>query len=185
MKRPSIVEPELSRPLFVDKISAGGVLEHVVARPAERMALARRFDLLDLPKLEADLNVDLTSNGKMIAVTGKMSARVVQACVLTLEPVESGIEDDIDILYAPASFLDAGAGPPHAGSGDDEAPEPIVDGIIDLGELVVQHLAVAINPYPRKEGVVLGNAGAEGPSSAGSFHNPFAKLAEFKRKNKP
>ncbi len=182
MKHSPHIEPELSRPLPVDKISAGGVEEYLIASPAERKALAARFDLIDLPKLEANLNIDHASNGKMIAVTGKLSAKVVQQCVVTLEPLETQIDDEINILYAPAHFLDKGAGPPHVDSGEDEAPEPIVNGIIDLGELVAQHLAIAINPYPRKEGAVLENIETTAAEPSDSSLNPFAKLAEFKKK---
>ncbi|MDD5586360.1 MAG: DUF177 domain-containing protein [Alphaproteobacteria bacterium] len=182
MKHPVAAEPELSRPLPVDKIPAGGMEEHIVASPAERKALAARFGLLDLSKLEADLNMD-HADGKIIAVTGTLLADVVQQCVVTLEPVPAHITDKIGILFAPPAMLDAGASPPHEDSGGDEAPEPIVNGVIDLGELVAQHLAVALDPYPRKEGASLpvADLGAM-PQEAGK-NNPFARLAELKKKS--
>ncbi|NTU76919.1 MAG: DUF177 domain-containing protein [Alphaproteobacteria bacterium] len=181
MKRLPLSEAELSRPLPVDKISAGGMIENLVASPLERQALAQRFDLLDLPKLEAELNIDL-ARGRMVAVTGTLTADVVQQCVVTLEPVAAHIEDKIDILFASAKMLDVGAGMPHTDLGDEEAPEPIVNGIIDLGELVAQHLAVALDPYPRKKGAMLPNLNAE--TKAVNGNNPFAKLAASKEKAK-
>jgi uncharacterized metal-binding protein YceD (DUF177 family) len=180
MKHSPVAEPELSRPLQVDKIAAGGVAEHVVARAAERKALAKRFDLLDLPKLEADLNVD-HAQGQMLAVTGTLSADVVQQCVVSLEPVPTQIKANIDTLFAPAALLDVGANPPHAEEVENDAPEPIVNGLIDLGELVAQHLGIALDPYPRKQGVEL-NGATFGPAK--SVSNPFAKLAELKNKAK-
>jgi uncharacterized metal-binding protein YceD (DUF177 family) len=182
MKRRTLVEPELSRPLAVDKIPVGGMEEHIVASSAERKALAARFGLLDLPKLEASLNMD-HAEGRMIAVTGTLTADVVQQCVVTLEPVPAHIADTIDILFAPPALLDLGAGPPHADSGMDEAPEPIVNGVINLGELVAQHLAVALDPYPRKEGAELpvADSGAKTPKEG--VNSPFAKLVEMKKKS--
>ena len=179
MKHVSPIQPELSRPLLVDKIPAGGIEEHIVASPAERKALAVRFGLLDLAKLEADLNVD-REKGHMVAVTGTLTADVVQSCVVTLEPVPAHVMDSIDILYAPRTLLDVGANPPHSDAIEDEAPEPIVNGQIDLGELVAQHLAVALDPYPRKPGVSLD---ALKPEATGENTNkPFAKLVEIKKK---
>jgi len=185
MKRAVVIEPELSRPLQVDKISVGGVEERIVARPAEREALAKRFGLLGLPMLEAELSVDHAQGG-MIAVKGSLCADVVQQCVVTLEPLPAHITDTIDMLYAPAALLDVGASPPHNAAHSDEvdgeAPEPIVNGAIDLGELVAQHLAVALDPYPRKEGVSIDAkfAGSEKASTV----SPFAKLKALKGKNK-
>ncbi len=180
MKKKNIIEPELSRPLHVDKIPAGGLAEHVVARPLERQALAERFGLLDISLLEADLNVD-HAKGRMLAVTGKLTADVVQQCVVTLDPVPARVVDAIDILYAPAGMLDVGANPPHSDELDNDAPEPIVNGVIDLGELVAQHLAVALNPYPRKEGAVLQN-GASGEEEGNGVLTPFARLKELEKK---
>ncbi len=180
MKNNVKIEPELSRPLQVDRISAGGMAEHVVARPSEREALAKRFGLIELPRLEADLNID-HAEGRMIAVTGTITADVVQQCVVTLDPVPAHITDTIDILYAPAGMLDVGANPPHSDELDNDAPEPIVNGTIDLGELVSQHLAVALDPYPRKEGAMLEN-GSAGSMDEGKPVTPFAKLKEMKKK---
>ena len=174
-------EPELSRPLRVDKISAGGMAEDIVANAQERKKLTARFGLLDISKLEASLNID-PERGRMLAVTGTFNADVVQECVVTLEPLPSHISGSIDVLFAPPAMLDKGAGPPHFDSGEEDVPEPIVNGVIDLGELVAQHLAVALDPYPRKQGVGLPSGELKVESAAPKPVNPFATLVEFKKK---
>ncbi len=183
MKKPSPFEAELSRPLSVDKISAGGVAEHIVASAIERKNLAVRFGLLDLLKLEAKLNVDPT-RGKMYIVTGTMTAEVVQQCVITLEPVPAHIQDNIHILFAPPRMMEQGAGPPHLESAEEEVPEPIVNGVIDLGETIAQHLAVSLNPYPRKPGVALENVEFTIQKGKEVELNPFSKLSKPKPKPK-
>jgi len=172
------VAPELSRPLQVDRVSLGGVQEHIVARPEEREALAKRFGLLDLSRLEAALDVDHTE-GKMLNVKGKLFADVVQECVVTLEPVPAHIADTIDVLFAPPHLLKEEGQGELSDLGDAEPPEPIENGVIDLGELVAQYLSAALDPYPRKEGVELGNFeyGAKIDSDEIAAANPFAKLA--------
>jgi len=182
MKNITTQEPELSRPLQVDKISAGGMAEHIVANKAEKKALSERFGILDIKELEASLDID-HSKGGAIAVTGSMKAEVVQQCVVSLEPVPAHIEDKIDILFAPSHMLEKGANSPHSDEVENDAPEPIVNGVIDLGELVSQHLAIALNPYPRKEGVELIGVDAGGKGEEVK-NNPFSKLKGLNNNNK-
>lgn len=171
----AIKDHELSRPLQVDRISAGGVREQIVARPEELKALAARFGLWELSRLEATLDVD-RAEGKMFAVRGKLFADVVQQCVVTLEPVKDHITDSIDVLFAPPQIIKKDWDGAFTDIGDAEPPEPIENGVIDLGELVAQHLSIALNPYPRKEGVHLGSYEAKAQQAQNS-DNPFAKLA--------
>lgn len=181
MKHIPFLEPELSRPLQVDKISAGGMAEHIVASDSERKALAARFGLLGLSNFEAHLDID-HARGKMIAVTGSLKADVVQQCVVSLEPLTAHIEDNIDILFAPSRMLDVGANPIHTDEVEVEAPEPIINGFIDLGELVSQHLAMALDPYPRKAGLKPVEVEIGDANKSENIHNPFAKLAVLKEK---
>jgi len=61
-------------------------------------------------------------------------------------------------------------------------PEPIVEGMIDLGELCVQHLSLAINPYPHAEGVEYEHGDDAAQGEGFSFKNPFAALKDWKAK---
>lgn len=169
--------PELSRPLKVERVPVGGIEEHIVATPLEREALVKRFDLLDLSRFEAFLNVDREKGG-MFSVTGRISADAVQRCVVTLEPVCESIQDTIDLLFAPPHLIKKDKDGPLADFGEVEPPEPIENGMIDLGELVSQHLATSLNPYPRKEGASLGVVEVKPPVSTAEIKqlNPFAKL---------
>lgn len=169
--------PELSRPLKVERIPLGGIEERIVATPQEREALAKRFGLLDLPQFEAFLNVD-RAEGQMVAVTGTLKAEIVQQCVVTLEPLPQRVKDTINVLFSPPHLLKKDREGPLGDLGDAEAPEPIENGMIDLGELAAQHLATAMDPYPRKEGAELGRVEVSGPSDTAEIKplNPFAKL---------
>ena len=109
--------PELSRPLAVDKISAGGVEESLSPMTRNARRLAKRFGLLELPKLEAQLTVKPARGGSMFEVKGRMEADVVQQCVVTLEPLPAHIEQAISVLYAAPEWLEPGAGSPHVDPG--------------------------------------------------------------------
>jgi uncharacterized metal-binding protein YceD (DUF177 family) len=177
--RTSPDQPELSRPVAVDKISAGGALEKIEADHDERELLAERFGLIDLTKLEAKITVKPARGGRMFEVEGTMQADVVQRCVVTLEPLPAQIALDIKVIYAAPEWLETEA--VHEIDLDAEDTEPILGGIIDLGELVAQNLGIALDPYPRKKGVAYVEAEY---GAGGDKVNPFAKLASLTKKGK-
>lgn len=171
-------EPELSRPVRVEKISPNGVEETIVASPREREALAKRFDLVEVKSLEAKLRVTPKHAGLDFAVTGNVAADVVQRCVASLEPLSTHIDQAIDTHFAASA--DAGHGNAERDL-DEEDMEPIEGGIIDLGELTAQHLGLGLNPYPRKADVPP--VEVEFSKSAAPV-NPFAKLVVVKNQDK-
>ncbi|MDX9689183.1 MAG: DUF177 domain-containing protein [Alphaproteobacteria bacterium] len=168
---------ELSRPLKTDKIPQGGIKEHIIARPEERVALAKRLKLLDLLRFEAHVDVD-HERDQMLVVSGSLFAEVVQQCVVTLEPVTEEVRERFDLLFAPAHTLKHDVDG-NLGDAEAELPEPIENGLLDLGEIVSQQLAMAINPYPRKEGAVWQDIVVGPPPEdleVNKAKNPFVKL---------
>ncbi len=168
-------------PVALDEIPNHGLhitIDAPAAVRAQVLALvAGLASVHDLPKLSAVF--DLTRRGSKVHVTGHVSAKVAQTCVVTLEPIESAIEETVDVLYAPAA---AGAAEPETvvyGSDPNaakEPPEPLIDGKVDIGALATEFLVLGIDPHPRK-------AGAEfppfkvGDDGAGAF----AALAALKK----
>ena len=75
----------------------------------------------------------------------KSSAEVEQVCVVTLEPFRSQVSDEVERYFLPgASEADASAD-----------VDPFSDGVIELGEVVVESLSLALDPYPRKPGATF------------------------------
>jgi uncharacterized metal-binding protein YceD (DUF177 family) len=144
-----MIEPELSRPLRADKVSMNGVEEKIVASPKEREALAKRFSLVEMRQLEAKLKVIPKQLGIDFEVTGEFTADVTQRCVVTLEPLPVTLQQPIHVHYVAASLMSAEG--EH--SPDEDDIELIDGGIMDLGELVAQHFGLALDLYPRKEGL--------------------------------
>jgi hypothetical protein len=174
--------PELSRLLdFASTVLAGGAHEHVMASASERAALARRLGVVEVRALEAMLDLR-PWRGCGLETEGVLRATVVQTCVVSLELVESAIEAPISARYLPAAMSMSEASEPTQGDLDpfaEEPPEIVGEGrCIDLGELIVQHLAVAIDPYPRRPGAEFS---AHIEAAASPDEGPFAKLAALKR----
>ncbi|SFN05572.1 Uncharacterized ACR, COG1399 [Bradyrhizobium sp. Rc3b] len=162
MSRPNTgSEPDPWRaPVIVAQIPDTGLHRKLEASAAERQAMAEVAGLREILSAQADFDVVPRSGGR-VQVTGTVRARIGQTCVVTLDPIESEIEEEVDLVFAPeaearrlADLIAEGQdeeAPPEVA----DPPEAIVGGIIDLGRLATDALFLAIDPYPRKEGVVF------------------------------
>jgi uncharacterized metal-binding protein YceD (DUF177 family) len=140
--------PEFSRIVSVSRISPKGIEELLETRPAERAALAKRFDLVDLPVLKARLTL-IPGSRQTIEATGTIEAEIVQRCVVTLDPIVSRLDLHVNVVFLPA---ESGLNAPD--ELNDEF-EYFSGGKIDVGELISQQLGVSIDPYPRKADAAL------------------------------
>ena len=179
--------PEFSRIVNTDEQVSKKEKIILEASAQERAALAKRFELVLIDSLTAELTIIAASNGE-VTVRGPMHAQIVQSCVTTLEPVPEMVEDEVKVLFSPhVSDEDMPSNPDDLEDlSEDELmalldqPEPLVDGKIDVGEVVSQFLAVAMNPYPRKDGAELPEAALIEEEADEERPNPFAKLAGLK-----
>jgi hypothetical protein len=158
------MKPEFSRPVAVGHL-AGPAERHIAAGEPERAALARRFGLLALDRLEADVRLEPLARG--VRLDASFSADVVQECVVTLEPVRNRVAENFTLVYGE---------PAQAGELDPEAElvEPLEGEEIDIGEAVAQQLSLALDPYPHAPGASLGS------DTAPLRETPFAALANLK-----
>jgi len=153
----------------VDPLPRDGLDVTVEASADEREKLAAFNDLLGLSSLKATFQLHPRAKGD-VRVVGRLEADVVQSCVVTLDPVPAHIDAPITVDFAPEvneqDFAD-----------DEDAPEPIVDGMIDLGRIAAEFLTLNLDPYPRKEGAVF-----EAPTDRDDeAPSPFSALANVKK----
>lgn len=170
-------KPELSRPLAIDALGSTPVVRSIRAEPAELEALTRRLSLVALNSLEATVTVTRQSGGRLIAVSGTFKAEPVQVCVVTLEPFANPVEDQFEIRFTTdpvATSAEVVIDPDNL-----DEPEPLEGGVLDLGELVTQFFSLALDPHPRKPGVVFDNPAADDDAEEGA-RNPFAVLGALK-----
>jgi uncharacterized metal-binding protein YceD (DUF177 family) len=173
--------PEFSRPVRLDHIPASGMEYEIEAKPAERAALAERFDIPSIDALKAKVHLKAIAGGAVVRLDAVITAAVVQTCVVSLEPVPARVNEEFSMTFGAAKPEEVGA-EIELSVEDDDPPEPIIDGIIDVGEAVAEHLSLALDPFPRKAGMTF--EGGEEPTPAEEKRpSPFAVLAQL-RKNK-
>lgn len=179
------IPPEFSRMVRVDRIPASGMALDIEAKPAERVALADRFGIPSIDMLRAELTLRVLAGGAVVRVTGRIQAQVVQTCVVTLEPVPESVDERFTLSFGREVAEEIGA-EIELSLDEEDPPDPIVDGAIDVGEAVAEHLALALDPFPRKPGIVFEGGEEEAAGEAEEPEekpNPFAVLAQL-RKNK-
>jgi uncharacterized metal-binding protein YceD (DUF177 family) len=164
---------EFARPIEIARLSRGEQHFRIAANAEERIALARRFDLLALDGLEAEVRL-ATLAGGLIRLEADLAAEATQECVVTLAPVKTRLDESFTLLYgaggeASEVTLDGAA----------ETIEPITGGAIDIGEAVAQQLSLALDPFPHAPGAALAPP-ARGREPAES---PFKALEKLRNKN--
>jgi len=169
--------PEFSRTVRADTIGAVPRHMSLSAEPGERAALARRFGLASIQSLTAEAT--LTRATHDVVASGRISAEVVQSCVVTAAAVPARVEEEFALRFRPEPG-EAG-GEEEVELGEDELDVMFHDGaLIDVGEAVAQTLALNLHPYPRAEGAgeTLRQAGVLEEGEAG----PFGALAGLREK---
>lgn len=140
----------------------------------ERVAVATALDLVACARLVARYEV-MPDVADRFLLTGTVDLDVMQTCVVTLEEIERRYSAPLNVELWPAELLldeaEADIDPLAADR------EPIEAGRIDVGRIIYEELASAIDPFPRREGAAVEWEDREGAERT----HPFAQLARLKR----
>jgi len=147
------------------------------ADPTERAAVAAHLELLSCERFKVRYSLRPLDQGRA-TLSGDLEADITQSCVVSLEPVESRLRGTIAVELWPDGDLPASDGGTLDALADDVI-EPVENGTIDVGRVVLERLADLIDPYPRSPGATFSWTD-EKAASKGS-DNPFAKLKNFGR----
>jgi uncharacterized metal-binding protein YceD (DUF177 family) len=147
------------------------------ATDEERAEITAFLEVSDVPRLEVDLKALPLRGG--IRVTGRLRADVVQPCVVTFVPVHQAIDEPVDRIFQP------GREAPQTGGGEvfvdleaDDTPDYFDGPELDLSDLVLETLALAIDPYPRAPGASVEDVL---PQDEDDDSSPFASLKTLKK----
>jgi len=139
------------------QVDRGAVKLRLEPSAEQRKAIAKQLDLVSLEDLSAE--VFLTSWLDGAEISGILRARVVQTCSATADDFESPIDARFDLRVLPANSRNA---PQDEDSGDlgvdpdaDDPPDVLEGEAIDVSAYVVEHLALELDPFPRKPGAVF------------------------------
>ena len=161
--------PELSRLQRVDAIPAAGTTVDITATPEECAAIALRLGVPALHSLSARIQLRPETEGTVLAVA-VLNVRLDRDCIVTMEPFTTRQREKFRVRFVPTGQESAAADP------EAEDDIPYIGGLIDLGEALVEQLALDLDPYPRSPGAVLPG------EDAAPVASPFAALAALRKK---
>ena len=171
-------EPIFDAVIRIDKLPVSGRSVVVDASESERAAIAEAMKILSVKQFSATLSIVPLRGG--LRAQGHLDASVTQASVVSFEPVAETISEDIDRVFLPGPRESK---PPTPGAEvfidleNDDFPDHIDGPEVDLSDLLLETLALALDPYPRRPGESLDTLGV---SVNDAEESPFAKLARLK-----
>jgi uncharacterized metal-binding protein YceD (DUF177 family) len=145
------------------------------ADDAQRAALARHVEVLEVPKFTARILLRKTAPNRFAAAF-ELAAEVVQACVVTLEPLVARVQRDFERELHFTPNLRRTEPDVTVALDDDEAAEEIDSLHFDLAAPLLEEFVLAIDPYPRAPGVEFQPL----PGADDKPENPFAALKTLK-----
>jgi hypothetical protein len=156
------------------ELAQGPVRRQLAPDAAERAAIAADLELTSLPAFTADLEVRPWMDGAQ--VSGRLQAVVEQVCGVTLDPFEQPLESEFEVRFVPSGsphLLTPESGELELDLDAPEPPDPLEGDVIDLAGCVVEQLALALDPFPRKPDAVFDYQPPEQVTS------PFAALRKL------
>ena len=177
---------QASLPTWSARISdlppAGRVLA-ISADEGERQAIAAAHGVEGIESFEAQLLLQPFRRGGA-RVSGELKVRLTQLCVVSLRPVEEQIDEEFARSFLPPESV-ASSKPGRPGAlpdvieiivdpDEEDPPEQLLGGVVDLAAVLLEQFALALNPYPRHLEAALKEA--DEPGKAILQDSPFASL---------
>ena len=173
--------PELSRVVEVANLAPLGETITVTADRHECSSVAHRLYLVALHELSGRLTLEPWRKGGW-RVTGLVHAEIEQLCVVTAQEFRSNCSFDIDRHYLHEKDRYEQTEEIVVDPFSDDEPDVIDEGRIDIGELVVEGLALSLDPYPRMPGAEFGDVHPQSDRNMDEAKpKPFAVLSKLQR----
>jgi hypothetical protein len=175
--------PPFSYRVNVGHVSLNPITVRMEADEAERKALARGWGVSAVERFSTELELNRWKRDGL-RVAGTVRATIVQPCVVTLEPVTQVIEETLQAIFVPEGSKLArigldGEGQMIVDAEGPDAPETFSGDAIDVGMVAAEFAALAIDPFPRKPGVVF-ETHLEDDADQSAEPSPFAALRDWK-----
>lgn len=140
-----------TRHLALSAISPAGGERDFVATEAELAAIVEEFGLVELRSLAGHLY--LRRSGDLVTIEGRIVAEAVQACVVSLQPVVERIDQKFTRRLMRGQPAEPSTVEETIEIGEDDPPDAFAGDSIDVGVVLLEEFALALDPYPRAPGV--------------------------------
>lgn len=173
-----------SFPVKVGHVSANPVTVTISADQADLEKLKAQWDVLDVVAFDAEIAIGRWKRDG-VRLKGKVRATIEQACVVTLDPVQQQIDEEVETVFLPensrlAKRMTDGSGEMFLDPEGPDLPDTFSGDTIDVGAVAAEFAALAIDPYPRKPDLDYADR-IESDETTDKKPSPFAVLQGLKR----
>ncbi len=167
-----------SYPIVVDELGQNEQKYNLRAGAEDLRYLTEVFNVPSVESFSADIRLKLNNREHLLTVWGKVRSEMVLQSVVTLENFAKVYEPEFEIkfdtrmTYNQYRELEADI--------EDDIPDIIENGRIDLGQIAIEQVALVMEDYPRQEGEVFQFV-SEFDEETTEKANPFSILAKLKK----
>ena len=172
------MQKNFSYPLIVEDIAAAEKKYRLTADAADLKELAEILQIPSVKSFSAEIYTKMNKKEHLLRVWGRVKAELELQSVVSLEYFCKSYEPEFELLYdtkpTPKSRKEEEI------SFEDDLPDIVIDGQIDLGQIAIEQIALAMEDYPRKEGEVFSWKSEFDPQDD-ERRNPFKILEKLKK----
>ncbi|EJF75053.1 DUF177 domain-containing protein [Bartonella alsatica] len=174
----------LAYPISVRSLPFKGIRVHICANQQECAHLAKNHALVEVKSCEGKFHI-FSWKKRGVRIKGLLRARIIQLCVVTLEPLESVLHENIEVVFVPEDSnlikpkISENTGELFIDMEGLDTPEVFYGDKIDIGAVMEEFFELSINHYPRKEGVKMDVI--ENLEKAEPKLSPFSILRSWKQ----
>ena len=169
-----------SYPLVVDDLTPSVKKYHLSAQKEELPYITEILKVPAVKSLQADINVKPNKKEHQIKVWGTADAEIEQTSVISLENFVKPYHTEFEILFDTELTLKDLQEMEKEAEIDDEIPDIVTNGEINLADIAMEQIALVLDDFPRKEGEIF-KFQTEFDEETAQPQNPFAVLAKLKK----
>lgn len=167
-----------SFPLTLEDMGTGTKVYHLAAKPEQLPYITDILKVENILSFKAELEIKFNRKIHRIDINGFVDADVEQTSVISLEKFVKRYHPEFSLFFD--TELTAGQLREMEFAIDDEVPDIVENGQIDLAAIAMEQLALALDDFPRREGEVF-EFKSEFDEETTAKQNPFAALAALKK----
>lgn len=180
-ERASLEQLELAKlSVSVREAAKGVYARQYRADPGECERLGSLIGLGEITGFEADYQVEPSRSGRF-RMTAHLRGKISQNCVASLKVLDNSVDEDFTVLFVSerrfAEIVNDGQVDPES----DDDFEPVIDGRLEVGRVIYEHLVGAIDLYPRAENTEFSPDFDQKQDDGEVPEGPFSVLAGLRK----
>ncbi len=172
------MQKNFSYPILIDTLSKAEKKFNLTADTQELQWITQVFQVENVKDFSATVCVKLEPKSSLIKVYGSVKACIEQQSIISLENFDKNYETSFEIFFdSKATYQQIRE---EYEDINEDAPDIVENGEIDIAAVAMEQIALIIDQYPRKDGEVF-DFQSEFDEETTKNNNPFSVLQKLKK----